>query len=210
MAIYFNTYKPLCSTLEGQRAIEVFNYPRFVDNSIRREPDFQHEYPSISAICRANNFAPRLQKGDIIVYTTVKGKYLGIEEAHWRTVAVLKVLERMLNHEKAAEWYIEKGLRLPSNCIVSGNDPLPKDHSAGNCGTDESYKARVAENPVFHICEKLYCELSLPNPLFKKDMITAMGSVPSTQTPPSISKQQFINLLEVARIKDKIDLFKVD
>lgn len=193
MRYYPNTYKPLCSTPEGLKAIEKYGYPRFVDHSIRREPDLQHEFPSITSICRGDKFAPRLNKNDVILYCTKKGKFLGIEKPHWCVIALLKVIEKFDSHEEAANWYKNKGLKLPSNCIVPGNDPLPLDHSAGQIvGCETKYIDRVHENSVFLICKKLYCELKIPNPIFK--------SVPSTQNPKDISKEELLDILRIAKI----------
>ena len=64
--IYFNSFTPLCTTLQGQAAIERYKLPRVIDGSCRREPDFQSKYPSITALCRAEKFAPRVYPGDIV------------------------------------------------------------------------------------------------------------------------------------------------
>jgi hypothetical protein len=106
MSIYLATYRPLISTPEGQRAVVRFNIPPYVDGSCRREPDFECEFPSISALCRGELFAPHLNEGDEIVYITTKDFY-GEAFRHWRVVAGLKVLKRFASHPDAATWYRE-------------------------------------------------------------------------------------------------------
>ncbi len=104
MSIYIAKYRPLGSTPEGQRAASRFNLPPYVDGSCRREPDFECEFPSISALCRGELFAPHLREGDEVVYITTKDFY-GKDFRHWRIVARLKVLKRLKSHPDAAAWY---------------------------------------------------------------------------------------------------------
>lgn len=130
MTIYLNSYRPLVRYYEGQKAIEKYNLPPFIDYSPRREPDFQSPYPSISALCRVDKFAPRLYEGDQVVYITVQGKYPGSEELGWRLVAILDVFKRFESHSEAALWYKSQGVALPRNCMVPGNDPDPIDMTA--------------------------------------------------------------------------------
>jgi len=65
---YLCTYHPLTENLAGRAAICNHGLPPFIDGSCRREPDFQARVPSISALCRGRNFAPRLWPGDCIAY----------------------------------------------------------------------------------------------------------------------------------------------
>ncbi len=60
MTIFLNSFRPLIRYPEGQQAILAFHLPPFIDYSCRREPDFMSTYPSISALCRVEKFAPRL------------------------------------------------------------------------------------------------------------------------------------------------------
>jgi hypothetical protein len=98
IVIYLVTCRPLIATRHGITAARRHGLPPFVDASCRREPDFENPRPSISAICRGRNFAPRLRVGDLAVYLTVKGRYPGLAEPHWRLVAVLEVVERFPSH----------------------------------------------------------------------------------------------------------------
>src|SRR6266567_1063854 len=124
MTIFLNSFRPLIRYPEGQQAILAFHLPPFIDYSCRREPDFMSTYPSISALCRVEKFAPRLHEGDIAVYITCKGSYQGIKPGHWRLVAILEVLKRFGSHAEAARWYASQGVALPMNCMVKGNSPL--------------------------------------------------------------------------------------
>jgi len=149
MAIYLVSYKPLCYNAQGRQAIEIYNQKKFVDHSTRREPALESPYPGISAICRAGNFAPRLQEGDIVVYITVKGRHLSINKDHWCLVSILRVIKRCPSHEEAAAWYRERGLPVPNNCMVESTDPLPKHLTALECKNEEIYRERSVENPFY-------------------------------------------------------------
>ena len=125
--------------------------------------------------CRAGAFAPRLQPGDTVVYLTVKGAYGADPCPGWRLVAVLNVVERFETHGLAAAWYRSKSLALPSNCMVEGHPPQPLELTNGHPPAeirarfpiaseperairlwDAGYRQRVAEWPVFLICNTCY------------------------------------------------------
>jgi len=74
------TYIPLCYSMYGMKAIEEYGLKPFIDASCRREPDFESNFPSITALCRKNKLAPQLKVGDIVVYLTKPGKYKSSEE----------------------------------------------------------------------------------------------------------------------------------
>ena len=200
MTIYFNTYHPLCSTPRGINAIDRIGYDRFVDYSIRREPDFEHDYPSITSICRGKGFAPKLKEGDLVIYCTVQGKYLGFDEDHWCLVAVLEIIKKTDSHQQAADWYIFNGYGLPRNCIVPGNDPLPDSHAAKACN-DNKYNERVTQNPCFLICKKRHVNIKIPCALFQKDLKTILGKVPTTRASAvPITEDQMSQLLSRCKI----------
>ena len=46
-SIRLNSFRPLCMTDIGLRAVNDFDCPPFIDASCRREPDFESEFPSI-------------------------------------------------------------------------------------------------------------------------------------------------------------------
>jgi len=122
---FLNTYTPLVATKDGRAASHAHDILPFVDGSIRREPDLEHQHPSISCLCRAGKFAPRLRVGDIVGYMTCMGKWGGLPDRHHRLTAVMQATVVLPLHEEAACWYRERGLPLPSNCMVPGNLPKP-------------------------------------------------------------------------------------
>ena len=122
-SIYLASYHPLAMNARGKSAVEKFCLPPYVDHSCRREPDFESQFPSISAICRGSKFAPRINKSDVVVYMTVKGRYCDYRDPHWRLTAILQVIKRFKSHREAAEWYENQGLEPPSNCMIRNNPP---------------------------------------------------------------------------------------
>ena len=211
--IFLTTYHPLIIRKEGQIAAQAYNLPPFVDASCRREPDFEHPVPSISAICHAAGFAPRLNVGDTAVYLTVKRTHQGIKPTHWRLTSILRVIKRFETHREAADWYESQGLNLPSNCLVRGNPPLPLDITVGHYKDpkqgyvkakrvedwDINYQARARKWGTFLACESLFTELWNP-PLISTIDAAAIfdkGRILSTQTPPVITDQEFMRLKHV-------------
>jgi hypothetical protein len=145
--VFVNTYQPIVVTRYGIDACDRYGIPPMVDGSIRREPDLEHDWPSISCLCRKDKFAARLRVGDRVVYLTTKGRYGEAEpRPHWRLAAVLRVVRLFDSHAEAATWYEGRGLVLPSNCMVPGNRAVPLAHThmrgrlraaakAAGCGT---------------------------------------------------------------------------
>lgn len=214
MTHYLCTYRPICASPEGRRAIENFAIPPFVDASCRREPDFQSPFPSITALCRAGKFAPRLKEGDEVVYITKKGRYGDRRDGHWRLVAVLRVVERFAAHAAAAEWYRARGVRLPSNCMVEGNPPLPFEQTGGRGKAnmkqfgyapdparvvrawDHSYRTRATRWGDFLVCEPTWMDLHDPPVLTSQAAADVFGGkMPGTQNPPRISPEAFARLI---------------
>ncbi len=190
MANYLVSYRPLCLYKKGSAAAELYNQPKFVDHSTRREPELELPFPGVSSICRAGKFAPRLEEGDILVYITVRGNYFSTRKSHWRLVAILRVVKKCWSHEEAAEWYGARGLRVPSNCIVEGSDPLPKRLTALECYTEETYHQRVAEDPEYLICEPEYVNLTLPPAVQREDWMRITGRIPPTETPTTVTDEE--------------------
>jgi hypothetical protein len=84
---FLAAFRPMVITKAGRDASARFGLPPFIDGSIRREPDLESPYPSISALCRGALFAPRLRPGDRVAFITVKGAYPPLREEHrgsWR------------------------------------------------------------------------------------------------------------------------------
>jgi hypothetical protein len=197
------SFRPLVASKQGQEAVQNHRLKPFVDASCRREPDFEAQFPSISALCRKEYFAPRLRVGSKVVYITKKGRYLGSTDNHWRLVAVLEVTTSFQSHAEAANWYIQNGECLPSNCMVNGNPAMPLDKTDGFHSDirhwDAIYRLRAKQCGVFHICSKeLYCELENPPIVTEQMMIEVFGYIPATRNPPSISENAVSRFLEIA------------
>ena len=184
----------------GKSAIQKYCFPPYVDDSIRREPDFESRFPSISAICRASKFAPRLMESDTIVYITVKSNYPGHAGRHRRLTAILKVIKRFKSHRQAAKWYKKKGVELPSNCMVPGNPPLSLDQTSNRDklssakGWDAVYRKRTRATPIFLACKALYLKLDDPPVVTEAAMQDAFGRIPRTQNPPKITEENYEKL----------------
>lgn len=206
MHFYIVTYRPLCTTAAGIQAARRHGHPLFVDASCRREPDFEARWPSISALCRGRMFAPRLRKGDVVVYVTKKRQYPGNAEPAWRLVSVMQVAHTFDNHSEAAAWHQVQDLALPSNCLVIGNPPLDPGHTAYPTedldAWDDGYRESALENPSFHICESLFRELIDPPVLTPQHMSGALGTpLPPTRTPTTWPQSGIERLLSMVGVE---------
>jgi hypothetical protein len=213
MSAFLVTYKPLAISLRGRAAANKYALPPFIDASCRREPDFESPYPSISAICRVKQFAPRLDPGDEILYLTVKSNFSEQVGGHYRAVAHLKVKEKFHSHADAADWYRNQGCSVPNNCLVPGNPPVPfartgaaLGRKTSACSTaaslrawDRMYHDRAKKVSTFLACDALWMELYRPPRLFAEDLIKVFGRVPGTRTPPEISIGEIHALLAETR-----------
>jgi hypothetical protein len=215
---FLATFHPLIRTVAGRRAAQMYGLPPFIDGSCRREPDFEAPFPSVTAICRAASFAPRLRSGDTVMYLTVKGRYRDDKSAGWRLVAVLHVVERFESHELAAAWYRARRIALPNNCIVPGNDPKSfelthgrprreiRERAAGDPERairlwDAAYRRRVERWSIFLACRASFLELHAPPQIRESDFAEIFGRTPATQTPPSISTREFSKLLAAPALR---------
>lgn len=211
---FVNSYRPLAFTRKGRISSESKTIPPFVDGSIRREPDFENQFPSISCLCRTDKFAPRLRVEDIVAYMTVKGRY-DSGDAHRRLTAVLQVSEIFPTHRNAADWYRQKNVSLPNNCLVPGNRPKPLNEShqhfrSGSCSSctskartwDLGYQKRARQYPVFVVCRTLFVDLSWQAPVIEEQhLIRAFGRVLPTRNPPTVTEtnfRKFLTLLPVS------------
>jgi hypothetical protein len=191
----------LVGSRAGRAASDEHSIPPFVDGSRRREPDLEHAFPSISCLCRAGKFAPRLEVGDVVVYLTRKARYGDLPVPHRRLTAVLRVFTVLPTHAAAAEWYRARKLPLPSNCMVPGNaaKPLGESHRifrSSRClgegqtwrAWDAAYRARAKQHKTFVMCEPLFRELSWNAPVVTDEkLVDTMGSVPATQNPGAMT-----------------------
>lgn len=208
MSIFLATYHPLVRTAAGRRAIERHHLPPYADDSIRREPDLESRYPSISAICHAQFFAPRLNVGDTVVYMTIKGRYPGGSEPDHRVVAILQVLYRFESHRDAATWYRHQKLPLPRNCMVPGNAPLPVSMATPKrtcddeecSGRDAIYRRRAKHWGTFLVCEPQFLALENPPGISDGTLAAVFGEMPHTRTPPKIAVEQYQALIHACGI----------
>jgi hypothetical protein len=178
-------------------AAEKHAYPPLIDGSIRREPDLQHRYPSISCLCRAGKFAPRLKVGDIIGYITAKRRYDGAPKPLRYLTAILQVRKVCGSHQEAAAWYRRKKQELPNNCMARRNPAKPLNHSHKlhrdwgcfgpsnlRCRWDRRYLKRAVRYPTFIICNCLFRSLQTTAPIVTDSTLRRIfGHLPSTQNP---------------------------
>jgi hypothetical protein len=213
-------------TTIGLNAISQFGFPPFIDASCRREPDFENNNPSITSLCRQEVFAPNLFPNDIVVYITVKGKWLTNFD-HYRLVAILEVIDRKDSHMQAASWYrMNSNNSIPSNCMVTDNPPHAFHETAGNFETQSEIKRFLSHSPEkqtvigkrrislwneeylakskkwgdFIITKPIYRELSNPPILKDGDMRNIFGKVPNTRNPNKITREQFKELAKYAGV----------
>lgn len=202
---FLNSYTPICTSKKGRVAIDTHNIPPFADASCRREPDLEHRWPSITSTCRFRHFVPRLEKGDKIVYITKKGRYKTNENG-WRLTAILEVIEKFENHKQAAKWYKVRKCRLPYNCIVEGNPPLPEEQTAkiyrknvwpyetAYKKAETRYQKKTKECGIFIVTKPIARNLETPPVLTEKKMRSIFRRIPGTQNPPGITEKEFNDL----------------
>ncbi len=210
---YLNSFHPLVTTEQGLKASELFRLPPFIDGSIRREPDFMHTMPGISCLCRAGKFAPRLERGDTVMYLAVKRPY-GSAAAHRRLVAILRVKEALESHADAEAWYLRHRLPLPSNCMAKGNAcvPIARSHGKAACKGitgdamrqrlwDLEYEKRARRFPPYRICSPCFTNCSWTAPAVSDDdLIKAFGRAPGTQNPGPLPERDCLKLLSLLGI----------
>lgn len=193
------SFHPLCSTPHGRRAANAFGFPAFIDGSCRREPDLESVYPSITALCRAGKFAPRLRVGDRVFYMTVKGTY-GRNKGRG-LIAALEVIRIFPNHQAAARWYRAHDLDVPSNCMVRGNRPAPVPQTRGlPKSTDEAWKLWSKSRsgpPSLAAWDKGYVERARAFPAF---VVTWPIKPPSIHNPRIALDEQIVRALGVNKV----------
>lgn len=211
--LYINSYTPLVANRIGREVCDRFGYPPFIDGSIRREPDLEHVYPSISCLCRADKFAPRLQIDDIVIYMTQKRSF-GDGPAQRRLTAILRVDRLIEGHQRAAAWYRSLKLPLPGNCIVKSNPPLSVEHSHRmnehkdikddarfTKRWDIGYQRRARKYPRFVVCEAIFRCLDWNAPKVQdQDLITVFGKIPGTQNPGALNIKLLSKLVDQLQI----------
>ena len=207
---YINEFRPLAQTAEGRSAIQQGNLPPFIDASCRREPDLESKYPSITALCRGEHFAPQLKVGDLVAYMTKDFTYPPNTERARRLVAVLRVLKTWLPvdrrgwpkaHQEAAMWYRQQGLPLPRNCMVRGTEPLPLEltdrYYEGTLREWEAHYWRVVRaHGVFHACEPVFVDVINPPRLKNQQLVEWFGKIPNTWKFTPLDRVAFSQMLD--------------
>ena len=117
-------------------------------------------------------------------------------------------------HADAAAWYRDKGLSLPSNCMVADNPSFPVSHShrqhkrcrhpddeAFRRCWDMGYKRRARRHGRFVVCEPRVTALDWDAPmLHDKDLEHVFGQVPGTRNPGALDATLLPALLERAGV----------
>ena len=207
MPTFLNSFYPLCYTKKGLEAVNR-GLPPFVDGSIRREPDFENEYPAITGLCRTNKLIPRLCKRDNVIYITNKGTYSGTR--HWCLVAVLQVEEIVGSHYDTANFYRERGLAYPQNLMIpeTKRKPLEETHQDNRDfkhngiidadAWDRAYKWRANKYPLVARCSIFqdYKFLFAPPIINEDTMYSIFGRIPGTQMPPELEPEEEIRFFD--------------
>jgi hypothetical protein len=116
-----------------------------------------------------------------------------------RLVAVLRVVKSWESHELAAEWYRQKDLPAPRNCMVRGSQPLPLDFTDRYQNDLREWELHywqvVRKHKVFHACERIFCELIDPPRLTNHQLVEWFGTIPDTRSLPPLPPEAFAKLL---------------
>ena len=200
MKFWINKYRPLAASPGGIAAASAAGDAPFVDGSHRREPFLSCDLATISSICRGRNFAPRLGVGDVVVYLTTKAHHAGDAEKSIRLPAVLEVEQMLRSHEAAAEWFSDRDLPLPPNCVIAGNDGLDADACipcwpATRDTAEGRYRDRAARYPMYFICRPLWLNLKSPPVVTDSMLMSALGRVPVVRTPTTWERKKVGALL---------------
>jgi hypothetical protein len=213
MTIRLNSYEPLILFGEREYIIEERKIPPYVDRSPRREPDFESLFPSITSLCRGPRYIGSLRTGDIVIYRTNMADYEHFGQAHWRIVAILQVMDIFQSHEKAAQWYKEHNIDVPSNCMIAGNMPKPieeckplektKNKLNSLFQWDAQYRDRAKKCSLFAVCNPLFVELSKPPIHTMANEMEVFGKRKGTRMPAIITELEFNKLLSINKIRLK-------
>ncbi len=227
--IKLNSYHPLCRNILGLNAINQYNLHPYLDGSCRREPDFNNERPSITALCRQGAFAPKLWPNDIVVYVSLED-HTGNSE-NKRLISILRVIARFETHAEAAHYYQTEDLNMPSNCLIPNNPPEDFEKTAWNSWDakrmkaflnrsperrkvigkriittwDDEYHNTASEWPVFLVCRSyfnvIFNDNRNPPIITRNDFIRMIGRYPNTRNPIKITFEQLVELGALANIR---------
>lgn len=170
MQRYLISYSPLANSTHGRGVAAQKGIPPYVDASCRREPDFESIPPFVSGLCR-ENFVKALRVGDVLAYITNKST---LHPEGRRLPAILQLDKSFPSHAAAAAWYRANGQRLPSSCIVPGNDPAPmaltdpkltcakEEYPDSKAWSEHKYVPRAERCEQCFSCRVVHSELDSP------------------------------------------------
>lgn len=207
MAVFLNSYYPLCTTKKGRDSSIKFKLLPFLDGSCRREPDFEKNKPAITGLCRTNKLVPRLEKGDLVIYITNKRKYYNSESERY-FVGILEVEKILESHKLAMGWYQNNEYELSQNIICENTKPLESEFTHRFIDTDFKnndgeanirrwngfYKGRSRDYPLVAQCKIWNNQLNLdcPRSITDEEMraIFIRDKV-GTQNPPKLKEEEW-------------------
>jgi hypothetical protein len=215
MAVYLNTFSPICANKFGRNSVTENNLPHFIDGSCRREPDFENPYPAITQLCRPGKLVPRLKNGDLVIYLTKNGRY-GENFSHWKFIGILEVISLYQNHNSAATFYTNNSIPISQNIFCANSNPLNLNLTHGICGFkhgnlsptriiqiwNEFYRIRSIKYSNCAITKVWKKHIYLSNALIlnHNSMINIFGRIPGTQNPPKLTDAEWENFKIIMNI----------
>ena len=209
MKCYLNQFRPLAYKAKGRVAISQNNLAPFLDASCRREPDFDSDYPPITALCRCGKFAPRLREGDIVAYITANFSWPQNDSPQPPFRCPAEVHKSWCNttgengieaHRRAAKWYEDRGLAVPNNCMLPDNPPKRLDESDRFIDNLDVWGTGVTECALvsmgtFMPARRSFCELYNPPQFGNEELVHWFGRRPGTRNPGALLKENFAKML---------------
>lgn len=215
MAVYLNTFIPICFNGFGRNNAIAHGLPLFIDGSCRREPDFQNPFPAITQLCRPGKLVTRLSVGDLVIYLSKVGNYKN-PPAHWNFIAILEVLSLQLNHSSAANYYLANNIPISQNIICNHTAPFTLNMTHGLSGFphghlnpnriitlwDNSYIIRKNNFSKVAITSVREDHLHLNNPpqITHQMMMDIFNRIPGTQNPPKLTDVEWDNYRRIMNI----------
>lgn len=215
MAVYLNTFIPICFNGIGRNNAIAHGLPLFIDGSCRREPDFQNPFPAITQLCRPGKLVTRLSEGDLVIYLSKVGNYRN-HPAHWNFIGILKVLTLPINHSTAASYYLINKIPISQNIICNHTTPFPLNLTHGLSGFphgnlnpnriisiwDNGYISRSNNYPKVAITSVWDEHLYLNNPaqITHQMMMDIFNRIPGTQNPPRLTDVEWCNFRRIMNI----------
>ena len=215
MAVYLNTFIPICFNGFGRNNAIAHGLPLFIDGSCRREPDFQNPFPAITQLCRPGKLVTRLSIGDLVIYLSKVGNYRN-PPAHWNLIGILKVINLPINHSSAANYYLRNNIPVSQNIICNHTTPFPLNMTHGLSGFphgnlnpnriisiwDNGYISRSNNYPKVAITSVWDEHLYLNNPaqITHQMMMDIFNRIPGTQNPPRLTDVEWNNFRRIMKI----------